>query len=465
MPSPIDTGGFLVPPPKDSKEASEHPELPRSDRELAEKVSRHYSIDLPNNRELIDALEKSIKNMDAEDKHSLERWMNEIDLHDTFLEPGRYTTAPDEKILAQHMRQRFRAANAMYELILDHTTKELAKMKTADGKAVAVNTSAFRTIDADLPDRLRIENKVDAIENRLSDSEKIPTGQEIGESIAFLQTILERGIDTAEDKVGATRARVQYLLASVESLKNLNRVAINRRRLLDSEGGRLLVEHGALNPDGSLPPAVWKQGAEPLRDPVALGFRTVILVASTLYTALLGISFLQKKERSVLDATWISASGYIALKAAGAFPKRLDEMNMIQLAENKMGLSDLSPQFRSGILEPASMAQLLMSQESRDMYERMGGRAIAADCAEEIKDALIDGKQKDALSKALRNKSITNTFLAEFAGEDSALAKSLTLLSMDDRVRFFNAMENPLSSSYREQWFAAVDTVLRHPPV
>src|SRR3989344_7167584 len=252
MTSSFDSSGSSLSP--SARGVSESPELPRSDRELAEKIGRHYGADLPSDQELINSLETSIRSMDPEDRHSLERWVHEIDHHTTFFESGRYMTDPDEKILTQHMKQRMRIADEMYALILAHTTKERAKMKTADGKAITVNESAFRISDDDIPERLRIENKVDAIQERIGNGEKIPTGQEIGEWKAFLQTVLDHGIDVSKDQAGVTRARVQYLLASVESLKNLNKVAISRRRLLEMEGGQWLVEHGALNPDGSIPP-------------------------------------------------------------------------------------------------------------------------------------------------------------------------------------------------------------------
>src|SRR3989344_1132080 len=457
MTSAPDSGGSKLPPP-DLAGISEHPEFPHSDRELAEKISRHYGADLPGNPELIGALETTIRTMDPEDRRSLARWVHEIDHHTTFFESGRYMTDPDEKILTQHMKQRMRIADEMYALILAHTTKERAKMKTADGKAITVNESAFRISDDDIPERLRIENKVDAIKERIGNGEKIPTGQEIGEWKAFLQTVLDHGIDVSKDQAGVTRARVQYLLASVESLKNLNKVAISRRRLLEMEGGQWLVEHGALNPDGSIPPRVWKNGEEPLRDPVALGARAVVLVAASLYAVLSGISFAQKKDRGPLDAAWPLITGLIAAKAAGLFQAPLDELDKIRL-------NDLSPEFTHDVLEPASVAQTVMNEDSREVYARMGGRNVAADSAQELEKTLIDGEKRDALSLALRTEGITDTFLTEFAGRDSSLAQSLTPLEMKDRVLFLNTMENPLDPSRREQWFTAVDTVLRHPLV
>lgn len=454
-------GGFLVPPPPDSQEAPKQPEIARTDRELAEKISRHYDADLPNDRELVDSLETSIKNMDPEDRHSLERWVHEIDHHSTFLEPGRYMTEPDEKIIAQHMEQRTRAVNEVYELLLDRMTKELAKMKTADGKAVAVNTGAFRTLDADMPDRLRIENKVDAIEKRLSNEEKILTGREIGESMAFLQSVLERGIDTEQDQAGTTRARVQYLLTSVASLRSINKVAINRRRLLDMEGGQWLVENGLVKPDGGFVERVYRNGAEPIRDPVAMGARAVALVASSIYAVLAGIAFLNKKEKGPLDAAWVIVPGFIAAKMAGLLPKRLDEVDTIRTAENQLELSHLSPQFKNGILEPASMAQSVMDTESQKLYERMGGRNVAADAARDLGELLVDSGKRNALSRAMRG-TITDEFLDEFAGADSPLSQSLkSLKKPEDRMRFLSTMENPLGSSQRLAWFAAVEAVLR----
>src|SRR3989344_1662990 len=431
MTSAPDSGGSKLPPP-DLAGISEHPEFPHSDRELAEKISRHYGADLPGNPELIGALETTIRTMDPEDRRSLARWVHEIDHHTTFFESGRYMTDPDEKILTQHMKQRMRIADEMYALILAHTTKERAKMKTADGKAITVNESAFRISDDDIPERLRIENKVDAIQERIGNGEKIPTGQEIGEWKAFLQTVLDHGIDASEDKAGATRARAQYLLASVES--------------------------GALNPDGSFPPRVWKNGEEPLRDPVALGARAVVLVAASLYAVLSGISFAQKKDRGPLDAAWPLITGLIAAKADGLFQAPLDELDKIRL-------NDLSPEFTHDVLEPASVAQTVMNEDSREVYARMGGRNVAADSAQELEKILIDGEKRDALSLALRTKEVTGSFLTEFAGRDSSLAQSLTPLEMKDRVLFLSTMENPLDPSRREQWFTAVDTVLRDPPV
>src|SRR3989338_8537859 len=155
MTSAPDSGGSKLPPP-DLAGISEYPEFPHSDRELAEKISRHYGADLPGNPELIGALETTIRTMDPEDRRSLARWVHEIDHHNTFFESGRYMTDPDEHILTQHMKQRMRIADELSALILAHTKQKLAKMTDADGKTVAVNDSAFRTLDDDasMPERL-----------------------------------------------------------------------------------------------------------------------------------------------------------------------------------------------------------------------------------------------------------------------------------------------------------------------
>ncbi len=438
MGTAFNSGGFTFSGPEESKGPSEHTELPRTDRELATRIVEHYNVDSAERSALTGIIEREIKGMDPESRHSLLRWVNEIDRHDTYFIPGTFMTAPNAKILEGHMQKRFEIAGQMYNLINAHMQKKLAAMRGSDD-------SAFFDLGS-TSDRKSIGGKVDRIEDRLS-SDKIPTGQEIAEWRTYLNGVLKNGIDVEKDKNGATRRRVQYILTSVESLKNLNKVQMNTKALLASPGGRSLVEHGFLLPSGEVHPNLLNgRTTEPVRDPVKLAGRLAAFATSTTLGVLSSIPVMRKiaagQPLSVFDA-WFPFYTGIALVTGGFLPKGMDDLEKVMSAKVKTGTSELSHWFKNRVIEPAARTGIYAyNDRMQAIYTEMGGKEIAAKAAENLHDELQDGSQRAALRKALKNRSITNEFLKDFAGETSDLSLAVVKLSPEQRVNFLGMLQD-----------------------
>ena len=427
-----------------SSPGSNPPETPRSDRELAVKMTEYFRVDPAFASAITTSLEAEIKGMEMESKYELERWVKELEHIDAAFVPGRLMSVPHPDLLAHRMRHRHEIAENIHGLIQRETNKALEAMRKARG-IPGMDDSAFLVYEGNVSERQRIGSKIDSIEERLAE-EKPLTWNEVEEFGEFLKRVLQSGIKTGEDVLGATRTRVQYLLTSVESRRSTTEVAARRAALANTPGGRILIENEFVTPEFEAHPDLLKnRNTEPIRDGLQMSVRAGIFLGCGIVAILGAIPVIRKlwhgEPPSLADA-WPVVFGIAALSAGGMLPKSSDELNKIRSTEQT--LENFSPEFMNSIMEPAARASVIAyTDRMQTIYAHMGGKENAANAADDLQGIMQDRAERLKIQNAVRARSLSDTYIEELAGGKATnLYHAMEHLPIEDRAYFLAAMEN-----------------------